>query len=141
VTDLILRGGSVVDGTGQEPYLADVAISDGIITGLGDYADVASAHTIQCSGRLIFPGFIDTHSHLDSGVFDADAQLALLRQGVTSVIVGQDGVSYAPGDGAVTHAPWNTGHDTYALWTWPQKTASTLCAMSSSSNCWKLASM
>lgn len=99
MADVILRGGSVVDGTGNEPYLADVAIADGLITGFGDYSDVASAHTIQCAGRLIFPGFIDTHSHLDAGVFRDDAQLALLRQGVTSVIAGQDGVSFAPGDG------------------------------------------
>ncbi len=117
MTDMILRGGSVVDGTGNEPYLADVSISGGIITGIGDYTDVASTDTIQCAGRLVFPGFIDTHCHLDAGVFRTDAQLALLRQGVTSVIAGQDGVSFAPGDGAYAtryFASINGAHPTFS---------------------------
>ena len=117
MTDIILRGGSVVDGTGNEPYCADVVISGGVITGIGDYTDVDSSDTIQCSGRLIFPGFIDTHSHLDAGVFRSDAQLALLRQGVTSVIAGQDGVSYAPGRGVYAtryFASINGSHPTFS---------------------------
>jgi|688.fasta_scaffold07443_3 N-acyl-D-amino-acid deacylase len=117
MTTIILRGGSVVDGSGSEPYRADVEIAGGVITGIGDYADVESADTIQCNGRLIFPGFIDTHSHLDAGVFRTDAQLALLRQGVTSVIAGQDGVSYAPGDGGYAtryFASINGSHPTFS---------------------------
>jgi len=63
------------------------------------------------------PGFIDAHAHADGAVFRADVQLALLRQGVTTVIGGQDGVSYAPGDGVWASryfAAINGAHPTYA---------------------------
>ncbi len=58
-----------------------------------------AATVIEGRGRLLMPGFVDAHSHADGLVFDPDVQLALLRQGVTTVIGGQDGISYAPGDG------------------------------------------
>ena len=60
----------------------------------------AAATVIEGRGRLLMPGFVDAHAHVDGLVFDPAVQLALLRQGVTTVIGGQDGVSYAPGDGA-----------------------------------------
>ncbi|KQM82748.1 amidohydrolase family protein [Agromyces sp. Leaf222] len=62
-------------------------------------ADLDTTQVIDGRGRLLLPGFIDAHAHADGLVFDPDVQLALLRQGVTTVIGGQDGVSYAPGDG------------------------------------------
>lgn len=71
---------------------------------------------VECAGRLILPGFIDTHSHADGQLFRSDVQLALLRQGVTTVIGGQDGVSYAPGDGRFASeyfAAINGGHPSY----------------------------
>jgi len=55
--------------------------------------------TVDANGRYLLPGFIDAHSHADAAVFSPDVQLGLLRQGVTTIIVGQDGVSYAPGNG------------------------------------------
>ncbi|WP_454141415.1 amidohydrolase family protein [Microbacterium lacticum] len=54
---------------------------------------------LDATGRLVMPGLVDAHSHADGAVFRSDVQRALLRQGVTTVIAGQDGVSYAPGDG------------------------------------------
>jgi len=54
---------------------------------------------IDVTGRYLLPGFIDAHSHADAAVFSSDVQRGLLRQGVTTIIAGQDGVSYAPGDG------------------------------------------
>ncbi|MCR1781890.1 amidohydrolase family protein [Nocardioides carbamazepini] len=98
---LLLRGGGVVDGTGPEPRLADVVVADGVIThvgptgGLGRDAD----EVVDCTGRLVLPGFVDTHSHADAAVLEPDVQHALLADGITTVIGGQDGVSYAPGDG------------------------------------------
>ena len=62
------------------------------------------------------PGFIDAHSHADAAVFSTDVQRGLLRQGVTTVIAGQDGVSYAPGDGAYAteyFGALNGRHPTY----------------------------
>ncbi|MGO1198613.1 MAG: N-acyl-D-amino-acid deacylase family protein [Brachybacterium sp.] len=65
-----------------------------------DAGRTRGAQVLEADGRLVMPGFIDAHSHAEGAVFDPEVQLALLRQGVTSVIGGQDGVSYAPGDGA-----------------------------------------
>lgn len=105
--DLLLVGGSVVDGTGAEPFGADLLVTEGRVAEVdtsrsstrGRNGARGAVDRIDCSGRLIFPGFIDTHCHLDGKILDADAQLAVLRQGVTSVLVGQDGVSFAPGNG------------------------------------------
>lgn len=94
---VVLRGGTVVDGRGERP--GDVLVEGGRIVAVGETTD-ASADVIDCAGRLVLPGLIDAHSHVDGLLADADVQRALLRQGVTTVIAGQDGVSYAPGDGA-----------------------------------------
>ena len=97
---LLLRGGQVVTPGGV--LRADVLIEDQRIVGVGriDAARARGAQVLEADGRLVMPGFIDAHSHAEGAVFDPEVQLALLRQGVTSVIGGQDGVSYAPGDGA-----------------------------------------
>ncbi|WP_454131881.1 amidohydrolase family protein [Microbacterium lacticum] len=60
---------------------------------------------LDATGRLVMPGLVDAHSHADGAVFRSDVQRALLRQGVTTVIAGQDGVSYAPGVAQVPAAP------------------------------------
>lgn len=110
----VLRGGSVVRADG--PARADVAIEAGVITGVGDIDTHPGDAVLEASGRLILPGFIDVHSHADGLLGDAEVAQALLRQGVTTVIAGQDGVSYAPGDGAYASeyfAAVNGRHPTY----------------------------
>lgn len=97
---VVVRGGAVVDGTGAEPRRGDVAIEGGVITAIGEVEALPGDDVLDATGRLVLPGLIDAHSHADGAVFRPDVQLALLRQGVTTVICGQDGVSYAPGDGA-----------------------------------------
>ncbi|WP_236683084.1 N-acyl-D-amino-acid deacylase family protein [Demequina globuliformis] len=94
----VLRGGTVVDGQRQRTRAADVAIEGERITIVGTVDDHPRDTVIDCTGRLIMPGFIDAHAHLEGAVFDPDVQHAMLRQGITSVICGQDGVSYVPGD-------------------------------------------
>lgn len=93
----------VVDGDGARPEAVDVRIEGDTITEIrpaGNAAAPAVADTVlDGRGRLLMPGFVDAHAHADGRLFDPDVQLALLRQGVTTVIGGQDGVSYAPGDG------------------------------------------
>lgn len=76
-------------------------VQGGQITAVGriDPTSARGAQVLEADGRLVMPGFVDAHSHAEGAVFDAQVQHALLRQGVTTVITGQDGISYAPGDG------------------------------------------
>lgn len=92
---MLLRGGTVVDGSGGEPSTGDVAIRDGVIAAVGDLDGVEAGETVVAAGLLVMPGFIDAHSHTDVHIVDPDVQLALLRQGVTTVVTGQDGISHA----------------------------------------------
>lgn len=97
-TRTVLRGGSVITADG--PVRADVAIEGEEIVQVGPVDRHAADTVLDVSGRYVLPGFVDAHSHADGLLGDAEVAHALLRQGVTSVIAGQDGVSYAPGDGA-----------------------------------------
>ena len=94
--DLIIRGGTVFDGTGVEGMEADVALNQGRIAavapGLGESADVI----YDARGMAVAPGFIDIHSHADGTLFDDPYAESVIRQGITTVIVGQDGASRAP---------------------------------------------
>ena len=95
----VLRNGTIVDGRQGEPYRGDLSIRGNCIESIGEVPAESGDVDVDCTGRLLMPGFVDAHSHGDGRVFDPAVQLALLRQGVTTVIGGQDGVSYAPGDG------------------------------------------
>jgi N-acyl-D-amino-acid deacylase len=97
--DLKLSGGLVVDGTGSPAYRADVAISDGRIRAVGDLAAFGARETVDCSGRIVTPGFIDIHSHTDFLMPGADASTLVepfLRQGMTTLVGGNCGFSPAP---------------------------------------------
>ena len=80
----------------------DVVIADGRIAQIkpsGQRADVTAGRLVlEAAGRVLMPGFIDAHCHAAAAVFEPNIQLALLRQGVTTVVVGQDGIGYAPSD-------------------------------------------
>jgi N-acyl-D-amino-acid deacylase len=95
----VLRGGTVFDGAGGLPRKADLSMVDGAIETIGSVESRPDDVVVDASGRYLLPGFIDSHSHADAAIFSADVQRGLLRQGVTTIITGQDGVSYAPGDG------------------------------------------
>lgn len=94
--DVVLRGGQVVDARGAA-RAADIAVTDGRIAQIGPVPAGSGHDEIDASGHYILPGFVDAHVHADALLLDPDVQLALLRQGVTTVIVGQDGLSFAPG--------------------------------------------
>lgn len=103
MTALLIRGGEVVDAESAEPAHADVLVENGRITHVGRTAAAsagADAFVVDASGRYVVPGFVDAHSHAEGAVFEPETQQALLRQGITAIVGGQDGISYAPGDGS-----------------------------------------
>ncbi|TQS46821.1 N-acyl-D-amino-acid deacylase family protein [Cryptosporangium phraense] len=91
-----IRGATIVDGTGAPGYRADALIEGGRITELGSTA--TATHTIEADGLVLAPGFIDMHAHSDLAVVADPEHLAKTTQGVTTEVVGQDGLSYAPID-------------------------------------------
>ncbi len=93
--DLVIRGGTVVDGTGRAGLTADVAIDGERIVEVGDVTGPA-ARTIDADGALVTPGFVDIHTHLDAQLaWDPDATSSCWH-GVTSVVLGNCGVTFAP---------------------------------------------
>ncbi|MFD1541903.1 N-acyl-D-amino-acid deacylase family protein [Nonomuraea guangzhouensis] len=98
--DVIISGGRVLDGTGAPPYRADVAVTGDRVVAVGRLDGAEAASVIDANGRFVAPGFIDCHAHGDAAIFDPAVQLAALRQGVTTFVLGQDGVSFAPGSAA-----------------------------------------
>ncbi|MGZ4736665.1 MAG: N-acyl-D-amino-acid deacylase family protein [Acidimicrobiia bacterium] len=93
--ELIIRGGSVVDGTGAAARRADVAIDAGIITEVGGVED--SAHrVIDADGLLVTPGFVDIHTHYDGQASWGDRMVPSSWHGVTTVVAGNCGVGFAP---------------------------------------------
>jgi N-acyl-D-amino-acid deacylase len=102
--ELVIRGGTVFDGTGAEGVEADVAFADGRVARVGRRLAETGALEIDARGLAVAPGFVDLHSHADGTLFDDPRAESVVRQGVTTVVVGQDGGSAAPlrrdGDGA-----------------------------------------
>jgi N-acyl-D-amino-acid deacylase len=95
VLDLVLKNGRVVDGTGNPWFFGDVGIKDGTIAGLGRVRQ-KSRRTIDVGGQMISPGFIDGHCHSDLMILDVPESEIKLRQGVTTEVVGNCGMTPAP---------------------------------------------
>lgn len=94
--DLTIRNGTVVDGTGSTPRLADVAIADGKIAAVEPRITAASARTIDAEGRVVTPGFVDCHTHYDGQATWDPVLEPSASHGVTTVVMGNCGVGFAP---------------------------------------------
>jgi N-acyl-D-aspartate/D-glutamate deacylase len=93
--DLVIRGGTVVDGTGGEPYLGDVAVKDGLIAAVGEVCG-SGAEEIDASGKIVTPGFVDIHTHYDGQVSWDERMQPSSWHGVTTILMGNCGVGFAP---------------------------------------------
>lgn len=87
----LIRNALVVDGRGTAAMLASVRITGDRISAVGNLTPVAGERIIDARGLMLAPGFIDTHSHHDRGLFDARDAAAMVTQGITTIVVGQDG--------------------------------------------------
>ncbi len=94
--DILLRNGLILDGGGNEPYAADLAIRDGVIVAMGQLDGMAARQILDVTGKAVAPGFIDVHSHDDYACIRQPEMTAKISQGVTTVVVGNCGLSIAP---------------------------------------------
>ncbi len=93
--DLVIRGGTIVDGTGAAPFTGDVAIDGGKITAVGQVA-ARGREEIDAAGKIVAPGFVDVHTHYDGQATWDDEMAPSSWHGVTTVVMGNCGVGFAP---------------------------------------------
>ncbi len=94
--DLIISGGTVIDGSGGDAFEADLAVSGGRIRRIGRLEDDRAARTIDATGKLVTPGFVDLHTHLDAQVGWDPLMTSSSYHGVTTALIGNCGVTFAP---------------------------------------------
>jgi N-acyl-D-amino-acid deacylase len=94
--DTLIRNARVLDGSGADPQTADVAVDAGVVCAIGQLSHYVGKQVIEGNGHVLAPGFIDVHTHDDTTVIRNPQMMAKLSQGVTSVIVGNCGISAAP---------------------------------------------
>jgi N-acyl-D-aspartate/D-glutamate deacylase len=93
--DCLIKNGTVVDGTGQKPFVADIGIQGGRITHIGQINEAAK-ETIDATGLWVTPGFVDLHTHYDGQVTWDECFTPSIYHGVTTVVMGNCGVGFAP---------------------------------------------
>lgn len=94
--DLILAGGSVVDGTNRPSFVADIGIRGDVIAAIGDLSGADASVRRDITGKVVAPGFIDSHTHDDNALLRRPDMTPKISQGVTTVITGNCGISLAP---------------------------------------------
>ena len=104
--DVLIRGGRIVDGTGNPWFHGDVGVRDGRVVAIGRLADASATRVIDATGLVVAPGFIDLHTHSDSRLLEDGDAHSKVRQGVTIDVLGE-GSSVAPQDG-IPGAEWTT---------------------------------
>jgi len=105
--EVLIRGALLPQGDGLSKP-TDIAIAGGRISSMGAAAGRPPSNTIDAGGRVCLPGFVDAHCHAAAAIFEPSVAQALLRQGVTTIVVGQDGIGPAPSDQASFE--WSAGY-------------------------------
>ena len=94
--DLIIRNGTIIDGTKSPRYKADVGVVNGRITAIGDLGEETAVQLLGAQGKIVAPGFIDVHNHSDAWLLKKPHFESKTRQGFTSEVIMADGIGYAP---------------------------------------------
>lgn len=118
---LIIKNGLIVDGSGTKPYIGDIGINENKITAIDSQIDARAVETIDASGLVISPGFIDIQNHSDSywSLFESPDLGSLVAQGVTTILIGQCGSSLAPllsNDSILSVQKWHSLNGTNVDW-------------------------
>src|SRR5262249_32001337 len=114
--DIVIRAGTVFDGLGGPGIERDVVIAGGRISAITRNATARGTTEIDAEGLAVAPGFIDIHSHGDGSLWEDPRAESLIRQGITTIVVGQDGSSRVPR--APSDEPGERQYTTFAqLWT------------------------
>jgi N-acyl-D-amino-acid deacylase len=103
--DLLIKGGRIYDGSGMPSYVGDVAVRGGRIVEIGRVRESAN-RTINAEGLAVSPGFIDHHTHMDAQILWDPYATCEPQHGVTSIVMGNCGLTLAPADPAIT-TPWS----------------------------------
>ena len=93
--DLKIINGLIYDGSGSEPYSANVAVSNGVIVELGE-CPAQSVKTVDAEGAIVTPGFVDVHTHYDGQISWDEELKPSVNHGVTTAVLGNCGVGFAP---------------------------------------------
>jgi len=94
--ELVIRGGTIVDGTGAERFTGDVGVDGGRITAVGDVDTAGAGRTLDADGLLVTPGWVDIHTHYDGQATWDDVLAPSSWHGVTTIVMGNCGVGFAP---------------------------------------------
>ncbi|HBP22879.1 MAG TPA: aminoacylase, partial [Planctomycetes bacterium] len=90
--DLLIRGGTLYDGSGAAPRVVDVGVAEGRVREVGDLSEAPARETIEAAGKWVLPGFVDVHTHYDLCLAWPGLSAHCLRQGITTVIGGNCGL-------------------------------------------------
>ncbi len=117
--DLLIKGATVVDGSGAKPWVGDVAIEKGRFAALDHRIEAEARRVIPAGGYVLAPGFIDIHCHSDVALFDPSHAEIKLKQGVTLDVLGNCGDSLAPLEGVARASIMAASDSDIASWDHP----------------------